>query len=127
MTLKRLHRISFETAAAIVTSMALVTGLSAIKPSRSIVIAALLIAALADNLSDALSIHIYQESERLERREAFIGTTADPAARLLGCLTFAALVAVLPSPLAVTASIICGTLLLMLLTYLLARDAGSAS
>jgi VIT1/CCC1 family predicted Fe2+/Mn2+ transporter len=120
--MKRLSRISFGSTAAIVTSMALVTGLNAIGASRSTTVTALLIAALADNLTDALSIHVYQESERLEQREAFIGTLYNFAARLLGCLTFVGLVAVLPSDAMVPASIIWGTLLLMALTYLLARE-----
>jgi VIT1/CCC1 family predicted Fe2+/Mn2+ transporter len=82
----------------------------------------LLIAALADNLTDTLSIHVYQESERLEQREAFIGTLCNFVARLLGCLTFVGLVALLPLDVIVPASIIWGTLLLVMLTYLLARE-----
>jgi VIT1/CCC1 family predicted Fe2+/Mn2+ transporter len=120
--MKRLTRISFGSTAALVTNMALVTGMDAIGASRPTIVAALLIAALADNLTDALSIHIYQESERLEPREAFVGTLSNFAARLTVSLTFVSLVVLLPAALVVPVSIIWGTLLLTALTYLLARE-----
>lgn len=122
MPMKRLTRISFGSTAALVTNMALVTGMDAIGASRPTIVAALLIAALADNLTDALSIHIYQESERLEPREAFVGTLSNFAARLTVSLTFVSLVVLLPAALVVPVSIIWGTLLLTALTYLLARE-----
>ena len=122
MPMKRLTRISFGSTAALVTNMALVTGMDAIGASRPTIVTALLIAALADNLTDALSIHIYQESERLEPREAFVGTLSNFAARLTVSLTFVSLVVLLPAAVVVPASIIWGTLLLTVLTYLLARE-----
>jgi hypothetical protein len=118
----RLTRISFGGTAALVTSMALITGMDAIGASRLTIITALLIAALADNLTDALSIHIYQESERLEPREAFVGTLSNFLARLASSLTFIVPVALLPAYAVVPASIIWGALLLTALTYLLARE-----
>lgn len=69
-------RISFGGTAAIVTSMALITGLDAANAGRAAMVSALLIAAVADNLTDSLSVHMYQESERLEEKEAFMGTVA---------------------------------------------------
>jgi hypothetical protein len=75
--MKKISRIGFGGTAAIVTSMALITGLNAVGTGKSALITALLLAALADNLTDSLSIHIYQESERLDEREAFIGTLSN--------------------------------------------------
>jgi len=121
-----LRRISYGSTAAIVTSMALIVGLDAAGSSKATVLTALLITALADNLTDSLSIHIYQESERLERRDAFIGTLSNFATRFLGCLTFIALVLALPRPIAVAASLAWGLILLVLLTALLARDRGDS-
>ena len=65
MTTKKISRISYGGTAAIVTSMALITGLNTVGTGKSTLITALLIVALADNITDSLSIHIYQESERL--------------------------------------------------------------
>src|SRR5690348_9759853 len=71
-TMVKPARISFGGTAAIVTSMALITGLAAANASKGSVVSALLIAAIADNLTDSLSVHVYQESEGLEQRDAFL-------------------------------------------------------
>lgn len=54
---------------------------------------ALLIAAVPDNLTDSLSVHMYQESERLEQKEAFVGTVSNFGTRLFVCLTSVLIVA----------------------------------
>ncbi len=120
--MKKISRISYGSTAAVVTSMALITGLNAAGTAKSILISALLIAALADNLTDSLSIHIYQESERLEEREAFIGTLSNFTARLLGSLSFVLIVVLLPPEDVVAGSIVWGMLFLGVLSCLLARD-----
>jgi hypothetical protein len=79
----KITRISFGGTAAIVTSMALMAGLEAANAAKAAEVSALLIAAVADNLTDSLSVHLYQESEGLERREAFVGTLANFATRLV--------------------------------------------
>jgi hypothetical protein len=88
--------ISFGGTAGIVTSMALIAGLDAAKTGRASMVSALLIAAVADNLTDSLSVHMYQESERLEQKEAFIGTLSNFVTRLLLCLSFVLIVVLLP-------------------------------
>lgn len=115
-------RISYGGTAAIVTSMALVSGLGAAGASKSVVVSALLIAALADNLTDSLSIHIFQESEQLEQKEAFAGTVTNFVTRLLVCLSFVLLVGLLPVSIAVEGVIAWGMLLLAALTFLVARE-----
>ena len=55
-------------------------------------VSALLIAAVADNLTDSLSVHMYQESERLEQKEAFVGTLTNFATRFILCLSFVLIV-----------------------------------
>ena len=120
--MRRINRISFGGTAAIVTSMALIVGLDAVHATHKTIISALLIAALADNLTDSLSVHIYQESERLSQREAFIGTLTNFATRLALCLSFAAIIALLPDALAPGAALTWGTLLLAALSWVLARE-----
>jgi VIT1/CCC1 family predicted Fe2+/Mn2+ transporter len=115
-------RISYGGTAAVVTSMALVGGLSAADATKPIIVSALLIAALADNLTDALSIHVFQESERLDEKDAFTGTIANFVTRLLLCLSFVALVGFFPLVHAVKVAITWGMLLLATLTYLVARE-----
>ena len=113
--------ISFGGTAAIVTSMGLILGLDAAEGSRQAIVGALLIVALADNLSDSLSVHAYQEAEGLERREAFFSTLANFVTRLLVVSSFVAMVVALPHEwLPVTAGA-WGFVLLALLTHRLAR------
>ena len=118
----KLNRVSFGGTAGIVTSMALIVGLSTLNAGNKTIISALLIAALADNFTDSLSVHIYQESERLEAKEAFYGTLTNFAARLGICISFALLVATTPKLMAVAAALIWGTFLLSALSYMIARE-----
>jgi hypothetical protein len=120
----KISRISFGGTAAIVTSMALIVGLDAAHAARSTIVSALLIAAVADNLTDSLSVHIYQESERLDETEAFIGTLTNFATRFLLCLTFVLLIATLPLALGVLGAIAWGVILLATLTWMLANQRG---
>jgi len=113
--------VSFGGTAAIVTSMSLVLGLEAASGTRRTIIGALLIVALADNLSDSLSVHLYQEAERLESRQAFLSTAANFAARLLCALSFVALVAVVPLHLMAVVVTCWGFALLALLSSWIAR------
>ena len=114
-------RISYGGSAAIATSMALVSGLGAAGATKPVVASALLIAALADNLTDSLSIHIFQESEQLDQKEAFAGTVSNFVTRLLVCLSFILLVWLLPVSVALGLIIAWGMLLLAALTFLVAR------
>ncbi len=118
----RTNRISFGGTAAIVSGMALIVGLDAVDASRKTIVSALLIAALADNLTDSLSVHIYQESEHMAQREALTGTLSNFAARLALGASFAALVALLPRPLAPAVALGWGMFLLAALSWVLARE-----
>lgn len=116
---------SFGGTAAIVTSMGLILGLEAAASSRQAMVSALLIVALADNLSDSLSVHVYQEAEHLESREAFRSTAANFVARLLVALSFVALVVAVPAVVLAAVTLAWGFLLLAWLTYLIARARGA--
>ena len=59
---------AYGRAAAILTSVRLVVGFNEASSTTRDLIGALLIVAIADNLTDSLSIHIYQESEHLQPR-----------------------------------------------------------
>ena len=116
------RKISFGGTAAVVTSMALINGLVAADATKPIIVSALLIAALADNLTDALSIHVYQESEQVDRKDALTGTVTNFLTRLLFGISFILLVGLLPLHYVANAAVIWGMLLLAILTYLVARE-----
>jgi vacuolar iron transporter family protein len=116
-----LRRVSFGGPAAIVASVALIVGLDAAAADRAAIVGSLLILALADNLTDALGVHIYQESERLASLEAFRTTVANFLTRLFVSLSFVALVLNTPAPLRSSVSLAWGLLLLAVLSHLIAR------
>jgi len=119
----KMGNVSFGGTAAIVTSVALIFGLDAATAKKSTIVSGLLVVALADNLTDALSMHVYEESERrLRPREAFIATWSNFVTRLLLALTFVLLVVLLPVASAVVASAAWGLSLLVALTWVLARE-----
>ena len=118
----RTSKISFGGTAAVVTSAALISGLCAVNASKPIIVSALLIAALADNLTDALSMHIYQESEQHNQTSAFTGTITNFFARLLISVSFVFLVGIFPLADVDKAAILWGMSLLAILTYLVARE-----
>ena len=119
-----LRWISFGSPSAIVTSMALIVGLDTATATRMTVLASLLIIGIADNLTDSLSVHIYQESERLAEKHAFRTTVANFAARFAVSLSFILLFLVLPTVVAVYACLAWGGFLLSWLSYLLAKARG---
>jgi VIT1/CCC1 family predicted Fe2+/Mn2+ transporter len=116
-----LRWISFGSPAAIATSMALIVGIDSATASKATVLASLLIIGIADNLSDSLSVHIYQESERLMQRHAFRTTIANYLARFTVAASFFFLFLALPTAAAIYVCVAWGFLLLAVLSYLLAK------
>jgi hypothetical protein len=119
----KVGNVSFGGTAAIVTSVALIFGLDAATATKPAIVSGLLIVALADNLTDALSMHVFQESEgRLQSGEAFTATWSNFLTRLLLALTFVVLVVLLPLASALVASAAWGFALLVALTWAIARE-----
>jgi vacuolar iron transporter family protein len=104
--------------------MGVSVGLNAATATKAAIVSGLLIIAVADNISDSLSIHIYQESEGLESKSAFRSTITNFLARFLATFTFVALVIALPPALVGPILLAWGLVLLSVLTYLLARERG---
>ena len=116
-----LRRLSFGGPAAIVTSMALIVGLGTATAAKAAIIGSLLVIGLADNLTDSLSVHIYQEAERLAHRQALRTTVANYIARLTITASFVLLVLLLPAQTAAFVAVAWGVFLLSGLSYLLAK------
>jgi vacuolar iron transporter family protein len=115
-------KFSFGAASGIITNMALITGLDGWNNAKTAIIAGMLVVALADNISDSMGIHIYQESECLSTKEVWFSTFTNFSSRLLVSLTFIGLVFFLPLPIAVIISVIWGVLLLGILSYLISKN-----
>ncbi len=117
----RPSRYSYGSTAAIVTSVGLIVGFGAASVSKAAALSGLLIVAVADNLTDSLSIHIYQESEDLEPRAAFRATITNYLARLLVALSFLGIVVACPLRSAPAIATARGLFLLGTLTFILSR------
>jgi VIT1/CCC1 family predicted Fe2+/Mn2+ transporter len=115
------RKYSLGSTAAITTSMGLIAGLSHGAGARASIIASLLIVAVADNITDTLSLHMYKESECVEKCEVVSDTYSNFVARLLVAMTFVALVIFLSPHLAVICATVWGLALLTLVSYSIAR------
>lgn len=115
--------ISFGLTSGIITTLGLLVGLSAGTSSRTAVLGGIFTIAVADSLSDALGIHIAEESEGVHTpREVWTATLATFLAKLLTALTFAIPVALLDLDAAVVVSIVWGAAALTGLSVNLARS-----
>jgi VIT1/CCC1 family predicted Fe2+/Mn2+ transporter len=114
--------LSFGLTSGVITTLGLLVGLSAGTSSRAAVLGGILTIAMADSLSDALGIHVSEESEGVHtRREVWTATLATFVAKLLSALTFAIPVLVFDLTLAVIVSIVWGAIALTGLSWDLAR------
>jgi hypothetical protein len=75
-------------------------------------------------MTDSLSIHMYQEAEKLEGRAAFRATLTNFATRILIALSFVAIVLTLPKPYFGVVAFAWGCTLLAAISFILAQARG---
>jgi len=113
---------SFGLTSGIITTLGLMVGLHSGTHSKLIVIGGILTIAVADAFSDALGIHISEESEnRHITKEIWESTVATFLAKFIIALTFLVPVLLLELSTAIVISIIWGLLVLSLVSYRIAR------
>ena len=99
--------ISFGLTSGIITTLGLLVGLSAGTSSRLAVLGGIFTIAFADSLSDALGIHVSEESEGVHtQREIWAATVATFVAKLLTSATFAIPLMLLDLEVAVVVAIV---------------------
>ncbi|MBN1941488.1 MAG: hypothetical protein JW772_04880 [Candidatus Diapherotrites archaeon] len=114
---------SFGLASGIITTLGLIVGLNSSTHSSIVVAGGIVVIAVADALSDAMGIHISEESEnRHSVQEIWESTFATFFSKFFFALTFLAPVLLLPLSLAVIASVAWGLFLIILFSYFLARN-----
>lgn len=117
--------ISFGVTSGVITTLGLLVGLSSGTSSRAAVLGGILTIALADSFSDALGIHVSEESEGVHtQREVWTSTFATFATKLLTALTFLIPVLLFPLNVAVVVSIAWAATVLTVLSFDLARRQG---
>ena len=118
---------SFGLTSGLITTLGLIVGLYAGTQSRLAVVGGIFTIALADGLSDALGMHIHEESENEHTpRQIWAASGATLVTKLATSLTFLVPLFTLELGAAVVASVIWAFALLGWLSYRLAVDQGAS-
>lgn len=113
--------IGFGLTSGTITTLGLMVGLTAASESKLVVIGGILTIAIADSFSDALGIHISQESlNQYSTKEIWRSTITTFLSKLVFALTFIIPVLIFPLNTAVIVSIVYGLTLLGLFSYYIA-------
>jgi len=117
----RLANFSFGAVSAVITCLALIVSFDITNQSKLVVIGSLCVIALADNISDTLGIHIYQEGEFSSFRHVWRATVSNFLTRLCVILIFILFVLFLPPVLAAVISLLYGFSIISIISYLVAQ------
>jgi len=113
----------FGLTSGIITTLGLMIGLYSGTQSRLVVIGGILVIAIADSFSDAIGIHISEESEnRHTTREIWESTISTFCCKFLVASSFIIPVILIELKTAIYVSIIWGLSLLSILSFNIAKD-----
>ena len=113
---------SFGVTSGIITTLGLMIGLHAGTHSKLVIIGGIVTIAIADAFSDALGIHISEESEnKHSTKEIWESTISTFLAKFVFALTFIVPILLFQLSIAVIISIIWGSVLLGILSYNIAK------
>jgi vacuolar iron transporter family protein len=114
--------VSFGLTSGVITTLGLMTGLHAGTHSVPVVVGGIVTIAIADALSDALGIHIAEESRNSHTaREIWLATVTTFIAKFLMALTFLVPVLLFDLGMAVLVSVVWGLGVICGLSYVIAR------
>ena len=120
--------LTFGVTSGVITTLGLMVGLHSGTNSKLAVIGGILTIAIADAFSDALGIHISEESEgRHASKEIWESTLFTFSSKLAFALTFLIPVLLLELWTAVVVGIVWGLLVISLLSYRIAREQKGSS
>ena len=115
--------LSFGLTSGIITTLGLMVGLHSGTGSRLVVIGGILTIAIADAFSDALGIHVSEESEnRHSTREIWESTVFTFLFKFMFALTFIVPILLFPLGPAIMVSVIWGLSMLAIFSYYIARE-----
>lgn len=113
--------LSFGLTSGVITTIGLIVGLGVSTSSKFVVLGGILTIAIADALSDAMGIHISEESRnKPQPRAIWEATISTFVAKFIFALTFAIPVLIFSINTAILISIVWGLLLLGIFSYSLA-------
>ena len=114
--------VSFGLSTGVITTLGLMIGLEAGTAGRSVVLAGIITIALADALSDSLGMHLSEESAKRSHKGVWGVTFSTFLTKMVIALSFGALVLLLPLGTAIRLSLIWGFVLLIGLSWWIARQ-----
>ena len=125
MKLSLIKGFSFGLASGVITTLGLIVGLHSSTHSATVVIGGILVIAIADAMSDALGIHISEESENKHTsREIWESTATTFFSKFIFALTFIIPLILLPLYTAIIVSVLWGLSLIVLFSFYMARQHG---
>lgn len=114
---------SFGLTSGIITTLGLMVGLHSGTHSKLVVLGGILIIAIADAFSDALGIHISEESEAKHTpREIWQSTISTFLAKFVFASTFIVPILLLPLSTAIIVSVVWGLSLLGIFSFYIAKE-----
>lgn len=117
---------SFGLTSGIITTLGLMVGLHSGTHSKIVVIGGILVIAIADALSDAMGIHISEESEnKHSTREIWESTISTFLSKFVFALTFVIPILLFPLNTAIIISVIWGLSVITIFSWYIARGEGA--
>jgi VIT1/CCC1 family predicted Fe2+/Mn2+ transporter len=117
--------ISFGLTSAVISTLGLMVGLHSGTGSKKVILAGVITIAIADAFSDALGIHVSEESENVHtNRQIWGATIATFMTKFFFALTFIVPVLFLPLLTAIIVSLVWGLSVLTVLSYFIAKAQG---
>ncbi|MBT4135676.1 hypothetical protein HOD75_04035 [archaeon] len=115
--------VGFGLTSGVITTLGLIIGLNAGTHSKMIIIAGILTIAIADAFSDALGIHVSEESQKdTTNKEIWASTISTFFSKLIIALTFLIPVMVFTLTIAIYISLILGIFLISLFSFYIAKE-----
>ena len=117
----------FGATSGVITTIGLIVGLNSGTKSIAAVLGGILVIAVADAMSDALGIHLAEESDpNTDHSHVWAATITTFLTKFVFSISFAVPLLLLPLTPAVIVSVIWGLLVIVVLSYFLARTQNEA-
>ena len=117
----------FGATSGVITTIGLIVGLNSGTRSITAVLGGILVIAVADAMSDALGIHLAEEADPdTTHSHVWSATIMTFITKFVFSISFAVPLLLLPLESAVIASVVWGMLVIVVLSYLLARSQGES-
>lgn len=117
----------FGATSGVITTIGLIVGLNSGTQSITAVLGGILVIAVADAMSDALGIHLAEEADpNTDHLHVWAATIVTFLTKFVFSISFAIPLLLLPLGPAVIASVVWGLLVIVVLSYFLARSQGES-